>query len=124
MREERVGAALGPVHKLVADHKVAGMDVKREGPHRARPNDLLHAQLAHAPEVGTVVDLAGGEGVLVAVAGEKRDLATADGPHGVDVGGLAPTGVEGDLLVVALEEAVEAGPAKDADFCLRKLCHA
>ena len=124
MREERVGTAPGPVHKLVADHKVAGVDVKREGPHRARPYDLLHAQLVHAPEVGAIVDLAGGKGVLVAVAGEKRHLAAADGPHGVDVGGLAPARVEGDLLVIALKEAVEPGSAKDANLCLRKLCHA
>ena len=124
MREERVGTTLGPVHKLVADHKVAGVDVKREGPHRARPNDLLHAQLVHAPEVGAIVDLAGGKGVLVTVAGEKRDLATPDGSHGVDVGGLAPARVKGDLLVVALEEAVEARSAKDTNLCLRKFCHA
>jgi len=122
--KERVGATLGSVNELVANHKVAGVDVKREGPHRAGPNNLLHAKLVHTPEVGTVVDLAGGKGVLVAVAGEKRHLAAADGPHGIDVGGLAPARVEGDLLVIALKEAVEPGSAKDADLCLRKLCHA
>ena len=124
VREERVGTPLGPVDKLVADHKVSGVDVEREGPNRAGPNDLPYAQLAHAPEVGAVVDLTGGEGVPVTVTGKKRYLATADGPHGVDVRGLAPARVEGDLLAVTLKEAVEAGPAKDANLCLRKLCHA
>ena len=119
--EERVLAAAGPVDELVAEDEVAGLDVTLERAGGARRDHRLHAERAHRPDVGAVVDQVGRDRVAPAVARQERDAATADRGQEERVGRRAVRRVDLDLADV-VEQRVEPRTAEHAD--LRLVSHA
>ena len=111
---ERVLAAAGAVHELVGHHECARPEVRLERSAGARAEDPGHAQLAHRPDVGPVVDPVRRQLVFVAVArheGHARALDLAD----AHVRGRRPVrGRDRDFLHV-VEEAIEAGAPEHAN---------
>lgn len=104
---EGVVAAFGSVDELVGDQEAAGFDVALEGSAGAGGNDGFDAEFVHGPDVGSVVDFVGRDGVVASVAGKEGDVSAIDfGEHDA-VGRGAVGGIDlyfGDFI----EEAVEA----------------
>ena len=94
---ERVGPTVRPVDELVAQDEVAGLDVALERTGGTRRDHRLHAEGAHRPDVGPVVDPVGRDRVTPAVTGEERDLPVGDGGEEERVGRGAVRGVDLDL---------------------------
>src|SRR5205823_8461849 len=116
---ERVGPAPGAVDELVGDDEVPRRHVRLERPGGAGPDEPGHADPAHGPEVGPVVDAVGWELVAAAVAGQEGHPPPG---HGADGEGRRrrPVGrLDGELDRV-VEERVEAGTAEDADLGLSR----
>ena len=111
---ERAGSSLRPIDELIADHELAGLHAGLERADRARPEDPLHPELLHRPEVGPVVDHVRGELVLHAVAGKEGHPSPLHRPDGDRPGRLAVRRVDLEVLDV-VEERIEPRATEDSD---------
>ena len=112
---ERVGAAARPVDELVAHDEVARLDVRLERAGRARRDDGLHAERAHRPDIGPVVDPVRRDRVAPTVARQEGDPAAGDVGQEERVRRRAVGRIDLDLAHV-LEQRVEARAAEHADL--------
>src|SRR4029450_8398691 len=108
-------ARTGTIADLVAHDEVADLDARLQRSRRARPDDPLHAELLHRPQVGAVVDRVRWELVLDAVPRDERDPIGADRPDDRRRRGPSVGGFDLDGLGI-VEERVEARAAEHSDL--------
>src|SRR5205814_10123021 len=116
--EKRRDASFRPVEELVGNQQIERTIYVFQRADRARREDVLHAKLLEAEDVGAEVQLAWKDAMSDSVTGEKGHLLTAQGAG--HVGGRWFAEGSGKSFFAAagqLRHVVETAAANDADRC-------
>src|SRR5919199_4580256 len=109
-------ARVGAVDELVADHELAGLDVRLQAAGGGGRDQASHPQRGHGPHVRAVVDGVRRDAMVLAVARQKCDSHLADAPDRDRVTRSAVRRVYGYLFDVAVDQRIETRAAEDADI--------
>ena len=114
--EEGGGAGVGLVDELSDDGKGARGEFLAERTDGGDGNEVLDTERLEGPDVGTIVDFSGSDGVLAAVAGDEGDANTVQGGED-DAARREPEGSNnGDFfLVFKTVHLVETRSTNDTD---------
>ncbi len=112
--EEGGGAAPGVVDELVRDDDAAGGRFFRDAAHGCHGDDAVDPGVRECAQVGAVIDLVRGDGVVVAVAREEGDRGVFDGA-GNEAGGRGAPGGLGGLFFAVFDEVELVKPGA-ADY--------
>ena len=113
--EERVGTSVRAIDELVAYDEIAGLDADLQRSRGTRRDDRLHAQRAHGPDVGPVVDPVRRDRVAPAVTRQERDFPAAHVGEEDRIRRRAVRRIDLDLAYV-VEERVEARAPEHSDL--------
>jgi hypothetical protein len=114
--EEGEAAQAGAVEDLVWHHDIARRHLLLQAAAGADRDQILHAQLLEAPDVGPAVEARGADAVAAAVAAQKGHALALQGSHDVGVRRRAKGGFQPDLFYLLQgAQLVDAAAADHSD---------